>query len=46
MCVLLRAKMLFPLISGVSRFTPHVLKYLFFVDVFTKTVDFSRTFKH
>lgn len=46
MCVLLSAKLLFPLISRVSGFSPDVLKYLFLVNVFTKSVDFSRVFKH
>lgn len=38
MCVLLRAKMLVP--ARVSRFTRHALRYLFLVNIFTKTLDF------
>lgn len=40
MCVLLRAKMPFPLISRVSGFPSGLLKYLFLANAFTKTVDF------
>lgn len=41
----LRAKVFFPSLSRVSRFTARELKCLILINVFTKTTVFSKTFK-